>query len=40
MCVGVILSGCGRYTADSGADRTQKQSEELRNRINTTQVDR
>ena len=32
--------GCSRYEGDPGASRTQQQSEDLQNRIRTTQVDR
>lgn len=32
--------GCSRYQGDAGATRSQQQSEELQNRIKTTQVDR
>jgi hypothetical protein len=35
-----ILAGCSPYTGDPGAKRSQQQTEELRNRINTTQIDR
>ena len=35
-----ILAGCSAYTGDQGANRTQQQSEELQDRINSTQIDR
>ena len=35
-----ILAGCSGYSGDPGADRSQQQSQELQNRIKTTQVDR
>lgn len=35
-----FTGACSRYQGDAGANRTQKQSEELQNRIKTTQVDR
>lgn len=38
--LGAILAGCSPYTGDAGAKRTQQQTEELRDRINTTQIDR
>ena len=38
--LGTILAGCSPYTGDSCAKRSQQQTEELRNRINTTQIDR
>ena len=38
--LGTLLAGCSGYTGDQGAKRTQHQSEELRARINTTQIDR
>ncbi len=38
--MGTILAGCSPYDGDSGAKRSQQQAEELRNRINTTQIDR
>ncbi len=38
--LGTILAGCSGDMGEPGAKRTQQQSKELRNRINTTQVDR
>jgi len=38
--VGVMLAGCSGGTGDPGADRSQQQSKQLQDRINTTQVDR
>jgi hypothetical protein len=38
--LGTILAGCSPYAGDAGAQRTQQQTEELRDRINTTQIDR
>ncbi len=38
--LGTILAGCSPYDGDPGANRSQQQSEELRDRINTTQIDR
>ncbi len=35
-----ILAGCSGYSGDPGADRSQQQSQELQNRIKTTQIDR
>ena len=35
-----LLAGCSGDTGDPGADRTQQQSKQLQNRINTTQIDR
>jgi hypothetical protein len=40
LCLGALLAGCSRYTGDAGADRSRQQSQELRERIRTTQVDR
>ncbi len=40
LSLGTILAGCTGYGDDPGAKRTQQQSEELRGRINTTQIDR
>ena len=40
MALGVVISGCSGDTGDPGAKRTQQQSEQLQNRIKTTQVDR
>lgn len=37
---GALLAGCSGDTGDPGADRTQQQSEQLQNRIKTTQIDR
>jgi hypothetical protein len=37
---GVILAGCSGGGGDPGADRSQQQSEQLQNRIKTTQIDR
>jgi len=38
--IGASVTGCSDYKADDGAKRTQQQSEELDNRIMTTQIDR
>ncbi len=38
--LGTILAGCSPYDGDSGVKRSQQQAEGLRNRINTTQIDR
>jgi len=38
--LGTILAGCSPYAGDPGAKRSQQQTEELRDRINTTQIDR
>ena len=38
--LGTILAGCSPYAGDPGAKRSQQQTEDLRNRINTTQIDR
>jgi hypothetical protein len=38
--LGVVVAGCSPYQGDSGAKRSQQQSEELQNRIKTTQADR
>ena len=38
--VGVLVAGCSGDTGDPGADRSQQQSEQLQNRIKTTQIDR
>ena len=38
--LGAILAGCSGYSGDPGAERSQQQSEELQDRIKTTQVDR
>jgi hypothetical protein len=38
--LGTILAGCSPYDGDPGAKRSQLQAEELRDRINTTQIDR
>ncbi len=38
--LGTIVAGCSGDMGDTGATRTQQQAEELRNRINTTQIDR
>ena len=38
--LGTLLAGCGSYMGDPGAERTQQQSEELQDRIRTTQIDR
>jgi hypothetical protein len=35
-----IVAGCSGDTGDRGADRSQQQSEQLQNRIMTTQIDR
>ena len=35
-----LLAGCSGDMGDPGADRTQQQSKQLQNRINTTQIDR
>ncbi len=37
---GIIVAGCSGDTGDPGADRSQQQSEQLQNRIKTTQIDR
>jgi outer membrane biogenesis lipoprotein LolB len=37
---GALLTGCSSDTGDRGADRTQQQSEQLQDRIKTTQIDR
>lgn len=38
--IGAGVTGCSDYKVDDGAKRTQQQSEELDNRIMTTQIDR
>ena len=38
--LGTILAGCSGDAGDSGVKRSQQQTEELRDRINTTQIDR
>ena len=38
--LGLLLAGCSGNAGDSGADRSQQQSKELRARISTTQIDR
>ena len=38
--LGTLLVGCSGYSEDPGANRSQQQSEQLQNRIKTTQVDR
>ena len=40
LSLGTILAGCSAYEGDPGAKRTQQQTEELRSRITTTQIDR
>ena len=40
IIVGTTLAGCTGSAGDPGADRSKQQSEELRDRINTTQIDR
>ena len=41
FAVGSMVAGCsGGGKMDAGAKRTQQQSEELQNRIMTTQIDR
>lgn len=35
-----IVTGCSRDKGDAGAKRSQQQSEQLQNRIKTTQIDR
>jgi hypothetical protein len=40
LSLGVIVAGCSPYEGDPGLKRSQQQSEELQNRIMTTQVDR
>ena len=40
VVLGATLSGCTGGGGDAGADRSQQQSEELRDRLNTTQIDR
>ena len=37
---GVIVAGCSGDAGDRGADRSQQQSEQLQDRIKTTQIDR
>jgi len=37
---GALLAGCSSDTGDRGADRTQQQSEQLQDRVKTTQIDR
>jgi hypothetical protein len=38
--LGTILAGCFGDAGDPGVKRSQQQTEELRDRINTTQIDR
>ena len=38
--LGTVLAGCSPYAGDPGAKRTQQQTDDLRNRIKTTQIDR
>ena len=38
--VGAMVAGCSGGAGDPGADRSQQQSKQLQDRINTTQVDR
>ncbi len=38
--VGAIVAGCSGDAGDRGVDRSQQQSEQLQNRIKTTQIDR
>jgi hypothetical protein len=40
FATGAIVAGCSGGKIDEGAKRTQQQSEELQNRIMTTQIDR
>ena len=40
LSAGALLAGCSGDMGDPGADRTQQQSEQLQNRIKTTQIDR
>ena len=40
VVLGTALAGCTGGTGDTGADRTSQQSEELKDRITTTQIDR
>ena len=40
LSIGASVAGCSEYKVDDGAKRTQQQSEELDNRIMTTQIDR
>ncbi len=40
LALGTILAGCTGYEDDPGAKRTQQQSDELRDRIHTIQIDR
>lgn len=40
VILGATLAGCTRGSGDPGVDRSQQQSEELRERISTTQIDR
>ncbi len=37
---GIIVAGCSGDAGDRGADRSQQQSEQLQDRIKTTQIDR
>ena len=38
--LGFTLAGCGSSSGDPGAERSDQQSQDLRNRINSTQIDR
>jgi hypothetical protein len=40
ISLGVILAGCSGGGGDPGAERSQQQSEQLQDRIKTTQIDR
>lgn len=40
LSAGTLLGACSSYSGDSGADRSEQQSQDLRNRITTTQIDR
>ena len=40
LSLGATLAGCTGSGGDPGADRSQQQSQELRDRISTTQTDR
>lgn len=38
--LGLMLAGCSGNAGDPGAERSQQQSKELRDRVNSTQIDR
>ncbi len=38
--LGSMLAGCSGNAGDSGAERSQQQTKELRDRMSTTQIDR